>query len=472
MPKREEIIISKEEISRQKQFCQYIKQILEQKPKKFYAYVETYGCAQNVNDGEKIKGMLSDMGYNITDDKETADVIIYNTCAVRENAELKVFGNIGALKHLKKKNPDLLIGVCGCMIQQEHIVKKIKSSFRYVDLVFGTHTLYRLPEIIHTAIRDNTRIIDVIDSDGQIAENITMHRDDSVCAGVSVMYGCNNFCTYCIVPYVRGRERSRDVDDIINEITSLVKNGVKEVTLLGQNVNSYGKDIEDGMDFADLLNRVSEISGLERIRFMTSHPKDLSDKLIDVIATNPKVCKQLHLPIQCGSDKVLKAMNRKYTTKDYLEKINKVKSKIPGITLTTDIIVGFPGETNEDFEGTVDILKKVEYDVIFSFIYSKRVGTPAAKMEDVLTKEEKKANFDRMLEVQNDISAKINKEYEGRIVKVLVEGISKNNPDYLTGRTDGGKLVHFKGDISLKGEIINIKITTAHTWSLYGEVCK
>ncbi len=472
MSKREEVIISQEEIIRQKEICKTISDILKSKGKPFYAYVETYGCAQNVNDGEKIMGMLSDMGYEICDDKDKADIIIYNTCAVRENAELRVFGNIGAIKSLKRKNPDLILGVCGCMVQQEHITKKIKSSFRHVDIVFGTHTLYRLPEILYNAIKDNTRIIDVIESDGQIAEQIPIHRDDSVCAGVSVMYGCNNFCTYCIVPYVRGRERSREVSQITDEVKSLAKKGVKEVTLLGQNVNSYGKDIEGGMDFADLLKEVAKVDGIERIRFMTSHPKDLSDKLIDTIATTPKVCKQLHLPIQCGNDRVLKAMNRKYTTADYLEKINKVKAKVPGITLTTDIIVGFPGETNEDFEGTLDILKRVEYDVIFSFIYSKRVGTPAAKMEDVLTKEEKKLNFDRMLEVQNEISAKINKEYEGRTEKVLVEGVSKNNPDFLTGRTDGGKLVHFVGDISLKGKIINIKITTAHTWSLYGEVCK
>ncbi|MBE7047148.1 MAG: tRNA (N6-isopentenyl adenosine(37)-C2)-methylthiotransferase MiaB [Ruminococcaceae bacterium] len=472
MSKREEIIVSKEEISRQKQFCQNIKLILENKKRPYYAFVETYGCAQNVNDGEKLQGMLLDMGYLLTEDKENADVIIYNTCAVRENAELKVFGNIGALKNLKRKNPDLIIGVCGCMIQQEHIVKKMKRSFPFVNLIFGTHALYRFPEILHNAFLGEKRVIDTEESDGRIAEEVPVYRDGSVCAGVSVMYGCNNFCTYCIVPYVRGRERSREVSNIIEEVKALSKSGVKEVTLLGQNVNSYGKDIEGGLDFADLLKEVAKVEGIERIRFMTSHPKDLSDKLIDTIATTPKVCKQLHLPIQCGSDNVLKSMNRKYTREEYLAKIKKVKEKIPGITLTTDIIVGFPTETNEDFEYTIDVLKEVRYDVIFSFIYSKRVGTPAAVMDDVITTEEKKRNFDRMLDVQNTISAEINKEYEGKVYPVLVEGVSKNNPKYLTGRTDGGKLVHFKGDESLKGQIINIKITTAHTWSLYGDMCE
>ncbi len=472
MSKREEIIVSDEEISRQKQFCNNIKLILENKHRTFYAFVETYGCAQNVNDGEKLQGMLLDMGYLLTEDKEKADVIIYNTCAVRENAELKVFGNIGALKNLKRKNPDLIIGVCGCMIQQEHIVKKMRRSFPFVNLIFGTHALYRFPEILHNAFLGEKRVIDAENSDGRIAEEIPVYRDGSVCAGVSVMYGCNNFCTYCIVPYVRGRERSRDVSHIIEEVRLLADKGVKEVTLLGQNVNSYGKDIEGGLDFADLLKEVSKVDGIQRIRFMTSHPKDLSDKLIDTIATTPKVCKQLHLPIQCGSDSVLKTMNRKYTRDEYLEKIRKVKERIPGITLTTDIIVGFPTETNEDFEYTIDVLSKVRYDVIFSFIYSKRVGTPAAVMDDVISAEDKKRNFDRMLEVQNTISAEINKEYEGNTYPVLVEGLSKNNPEYLTGRTDGGKLVHFKGDESLKGQIVNIKITTAHTWSLYGDLCE
>ena len=472
MAKREEIIVSKEEISRQKEFCRNIKSIITNKDRTYYAFVETYGCAQNVNDGEKLQGMLSDMGYVITDDKSRADVIIYNTCAVRENAELKVFGNIGALKNIKKKNPDLIIGVCGCMTQQEHIVKKIRRSFPFVNLIFGTHALYRFPEILFRALNDEKRVIDAKNSDGCIAEEIPIHRDGSVCAGVSVMYGCNNFCTYCIVPYVRGRERSRDVSNILREVEELAKSGVKEVTLLGQNVNSYGKDIEGGLDFADLLKEVAKVDGIERIRFMTSHPKDLSDKLIDTIAQTPKVCKQLHLPIQCGSDRVLKAMNRKYTRDEYLEKIRKVKAKIPHITLTSDIIVGFPTETTEDFEYTMKVLEEVRYDVIFSFIYSKRVGTPAAVMDDVITAEEKKANFDRMLELQNTISAEINKEYEGNVYPVLVEGVSKNNPEYLTGRTDGGKLVHFKGDESLKGNIVNIKITTAHTWSLYGDLCE
>lgn len=468
MSKREDVIIKSEEIENQKRIMLLVSNINSDGEK--YAFVETYGCAQNVNDSEHLLGMLEKMGYKKTDDKKRADVIIYNTCAVRENAELKVFGNIGALKALKRDKPNLIIGVCGCMMQQEHIVEQIKKRYKHVDIVFGTHSLYRFPEILYNAITKNERVIDFKNEDGKIAEDLPIHRDGAVSEGVSVMYGCNNFCTYCIVPYVRGRERSRKKEDIIKEAKDLAKRGVKEIMLLGQNVNSYGKDIDAYIDFPDLLNEVSKVEGIERIRFMTSHPKDLSDKLIDTIAQNKKVCKQLHLPIQCGSNKILKIMNRKYTKEEYLEKIRKVKEKIPNITLTTDIIVGFPGEDNADFEQTMEVLKTVRYDSVFSFIYSKRRGTPAEKMEDVITAEEKKANFDRMIELQNIISAEKNAEYYGKNFEILVEGVSKTNPDFLTGRTDGGKIVNFAGEKDLIGKFAEVKITKAHTWSLTGEL--
>ncbi len=468
MALRQDVIIKKEEIEKQKGIIELVKNINSNKEK--YAFVETYGCAQNVNDSERLLGMLCQMGYKKTLDKEKADVILYNTCAVREGAELKVFGNIGALKALKRAKPETIIGVCGCMMQQEYIAEKIKKKYKHVDIVFGTHSLYRFPEILYSVISENKRIIEFKNCDGFIAEDLPIERNSNISAGLSVMYGCNNFCTYCIVPYVRGRERSRNVEEIIKEAEEIAKSGAKEITLLGQNVNSYGKDLDENIDFCDLLNEVSKVDGIERIRFMTSHPKDLSDKLIDTIANNNKICKQLHLPIQCGSNKILKKMNRKYTKEEYLEKIMKVKEKVPDITLTTDIIVGFPGEDNDDFAHTLDVLKKVRYDSVFSFIYSKRPGTPASTMEDVLTSEEKKKNFDKMLEIQNVISAEINAQYDGKTYEILVEGLSKTNKEFLTGRTDGGKIVNFKGDESLIGKIVKVKIIKAHTWSLSGEL--
>ncbi|MBR2917016.1 MAG: tRNA (N6-isopentenyl adenosine(37)-C2)-methylthiotransferase MiaB [Clostridia bacterium] len=435
------------------------------------AFVETYGCAQNFNDSEKICGMLSDMGYGFTEDKESADIIIYNTCAVRENAEKRVYGNIGAIKNIKRKKENILLGVCGCMVQQSAIAENVKKRYPYVDMIFGTHALYRFPEILYNAMNEK-RVFEVENSDGAICEDIPCRRDNPPLAKIPIMYGCNNFCTYCIVPYVRGRERSRKMENILAEVRGVAKEGYKEVMLLGQNVNSYGNDFSDGTSFASLLKEVCKIDGIERIRFMTSHPKDISDELIEVMASEEKICKQLHLPIQCGSSRVLKLMNRKYTKEQYLETIKKVKEKMPDIVLTTDIIVGFPGETNEDFAETIDVLKKVRYDTIFSFIYSKRIGTPAATMEDCLTDEEKHKNFDRLLEVQNQISKEKNDEYLGKIEKVLVEGESKTNPEFLSGRTDGGKIVNFKGDASLVGEIIDVKITKTQTWSLSGEMEK
>ncbi len=437
-----------------------------------YAHTETYGCQQNVNDTERIRGMLKRAGFEFTDDAEKADLVIYNTCAVRENAEQRVFGRLGILKHIKEQRPGMIVAVCGCMVQQEHITEKIKKVHDHVDLIFGTHALWRMPELLYRAIHEKGVVVDITDSDGAIAEDVPILRDKDEKAWVSVMYGCNNFCTYCIVPYVRGRERSREPEDIMAEIRCLVKSGTTEISLLGQNVNSYGKDLGLDIDFADLLRMVNDIEGVRRIRFMTSHPKDLSDKLIYTIRDCDKVCKQLHLPLQSGSNKILKQMNRHYTREQYLEKIEKIKREIPGITLTTDIIVGFPTETTEDFYETLDILKTVRYDSIFSFIYSRRVGTPAAKLDFVLKDEEIHRNFDEMLEVQNQICKEKNLEYEGRVETVLVDGVSKTDKNLMTGRTDGGKIVNFRGTPDMQGKYIDILITHAKQWSLEGEIAK
>lgn len=461
--------ISKAEIMHQKDIINKISEINKRKDKKPLAFVETYGCAQNFNDSEKISGMLFDMGFDFCEDKEIADIIIYNTCAVRENAEMRVYGNIGAIKNIKRRRENVLLAVCGCMMQQETVAQNVKKRYPYVDMIFGTHALYRFPEILLKAMEEN-RVFDIENSDGAICEDISCHRDAPPLAKIPIMYGCNNFCTYCIVPYVRGRERSRKADHILKEVQEVADMGYTEVMLLGQNVNSYGNDFSDGTSFAGLLKEVCKVSGIERIRFMTSHPKDISDELIEVMASEKKICKQLHLPIQCGSSRILDKMNRKYTKEQYLEIVKKVREKMPDIVLTTDIIVGFPGETNEDFEETIDVLKKVRYDTIFSFIYSKRGGTPASTMADCLTDEEKHKNFDRLLEVQNEISKEKNDEYLGKIEKVLVEGESKTNPMYLCGRTDGGKIVNFKGDKTMVGEIIDVKITKTQTWSLSGEI--
>lgn len=434
------------------------------------AHTETYGCQQNENDTERINGMLRDAGFGFTDDSKKADVVIYNTCAVRENAEQKVFGRLGILKHIKERRPRMIIGICGCMVQQEHITEKIKAVHEHVDLIFGTHALYRMPKLLYDAMHKKQTVVDIASSDGEIAEDMPIMRENAEKAWVSIMYGCNNFCSYCIVPYVRGRERSRTPEAIISEVKELVKNGCSEISLLGQNVNSYGKDLDTEIDFADLLRMVNDIDGVQRIRFMSSHPKDLSDKLIKTMKECGHVCKQLHLPFQAGSDRILEQMNRKYTKAQYLEKIERVKREIPNISLSTDIIVGFPTETNEDFEETLDVLRKVEFDNIFSFIYSRREGTPAAKLDFVLSDEEIHKNFNRLLEVQNEISKRKNEAYVGRIETILVDGVSKNDENMLSGRCDSSKIVNFKGDKSLIGKYINVRITEGHTWSLNGEL--
>lgn len=467
--------IDEKEIKKQREYIYKIKELNRRFAAKHgrmpLANTETYGCQQNENDTERIRGILKEADFDFCENADRADVVIYNTCAVRENAEQKVFGRLGILKHIKESKPDMIIGICGCMVQQEHITEKIKKVHPQVDLVFGTHALYSFPELLYKAMtKRKGNIIDIHNSDGVIAEDMPILRDYTQKAWVSVMYGCNNFCSYCIVPYVRGRERSRTKEAILKEVKELVKNGCSEISLLGQNVNSYGKDLDEDIDFAGLLRLVNNIPGVERIRFMTSHPKDLSDSLIDAIAECDKVCKQLHLPVQAGNNRVLKEMNRKYTKEQYLEKIQKVKERIPNISLSTDIIVGFPTETIEDFEDTIDVIRKVEYDNIFSFIYSPREGTPAAKMKFVLSDDEIHENFNRLLEVQNEISKKKNDEYVGRIERVLVDGTSKNNEEMLSGRCDSSKIVNFKGNKSLIGKYVNVKITEAHTWSLNGEL--
>ena len=457
--------VSESEILRQKNIISQIKD--RNDGKKLTACVVTLGCVQNENDSERIRGMLSEMGYEMCQNSKTADVVVFNTCAVRENAELKVFGFLGALKHIKEQRPDMLIGICGCMIQQSHIVERIKSKYKHVDMIFGTHSLHRFPQIMYSAMQQ--RVVDVEDTDGYVAEDISHLRGGSVVASVSVMYGCNNFCSYCIVPYVRGRERSRSHQDILAEVEGLAAQGYKEITLVGQNVNSYGKDCGE-IDFADLLHKVSLVDGIERIRFVSVHPKDITDKLIAEMASNPKVCRQLHVPLQSGSTKVLRDMNRKYSKEQYLELIDKIKTAMPGIAISTDIIVGFPTETNEDFGDTLDVVKKVGYDMVYNFIYSRRKGTPAAEMEFVLSDEEIKSNFDRLVETQADILHERNMKLQDATVEVLVEGKSRTDDTMLTGRTTENKVVNFSGSDESIGKIVNVKITHAATWSLTGKI--
>jgi len=431
------------------------------------AFIETFGCAQNESDSEKLRGMLQDLGYTFCDDAKSADLVIYNTCAVRENAELKVLGTVGALKPLKKLRPNMLIGICGCMMQQQHVADEIKRKYTHVDFVFGTHALYRFPEILKAA--QNERVFDIGNDDEEVVEGTPVFRAPPPLAKVPIMYGCNNFCTYCVVPYVRGRERSRKPEDILTEIRQLAADGYKEVTLLGQNVNSYDDGTSEPNSFAGLLTDICKIDGIFRVRFVTSHPKDISDELIETMAREDKICKQLHLPIQAGSDKVLADMNRGYTSEKYLSILVKLRAKMPNIAITSDIIVGFPTEGNIEFEDTMRVLRAAEFDSIFSFIFSPRTGTPAADMESVLTDKEKHANFDRMLELQHEISKRKADEYVGTIQSVLIEGKSKTNADVLTGRTDTGKIVIVEAGEDVIGELVDVKITRSTTFTLYGE---
>lgn len=468
--KREKVIVTKEELNIQKEYAKKVKEYYASLGKSPKALIETFGCQQNENDSERIKGMLDTMGFSFTDDETEADFILYNTCAVREGAEMRVLGNIGALKKIKEKRPELIVGICGCMMQQESMSKRIKSKFKHVTVVFGTHSLYNFPEIMYRAVCENERVIHRVESEGRLAEDIPVYRKNTASAWVSIMYGCNNFCSYCIVPYVRGRERSREPEDVIKEIESLAKVGVKEITLLGQNVNSYGKDLERDIDFADLLLLADKVEGIKRIRFVTSHPKDMTEKLIATLPKVTKLCNQIHLPFQAGSNRILKEMNRGYTKEKYLELAQKIRAVMPDASFTTDIIVGFPGETEKDFYETIDVIKKVRFDSVFSFIYSKRNGTPAAKMENQVPEEIKHKHFDILLDVQNAISREINETYYEKTEEIMVEGLSKNNDQMMCGRTSSGKIVNFPKDDTLKnGDFINVKITKVSTWSLMGE---
>lgn len=431
--------------------------------------VRVFGCQMNELESEQLAGMLEEMGYMKAAPGEQADVIVFDTCCVRENAEEKIYGHLGLLKPAEGTKKSI-IAITGCMMQQSHVVEKIKKSYHHVGIVFGTHNLYTFPELLYKYLAKGKRVFDVWDSEGQIVEGTPITRAEKVKAWVSIMLGCNNFCSYCIVPYVRGRERSRKKEDIVDEVKRLAEAGYKEITLLGQNVNSYGNDLGKKDAFADLLYALNDIDGIERIRFTTSHPKDLSDSLITAMKELPKVCEHLHLPFQSGSTKILKEMNRKYTKEQYLELVDRVRAAIPGIAFTTDIIVGFPGETEEDFVDTLDVVKKVRFDQAFMFLYSKRKGTRAAEFENQVPEDVKKERFQRLVDLQNSIVAEINKTYEGKTVEVLVEGISRNNEQMYTGRTRNYKLVNFPSDKDLTGRLVQIKIVKAWPFWLEGMV--
>ena len=434
------------------------------------AMVDTYGCQQNEADSEKLRGYLAMMGYGFTQDEFQADVIVVNTCAVREHAEMRVLGNVGALNHSKKARPGQIIAVCGCMVQQEHMAQKLKQSYPVVDLVFGPHELWRFPELLLQVMTKHKRVFATEKNDGVVAEGIPNKRDSGVKAWLSIMYGCNNFCSYCVVPYVRGRERSRRPEDVVAEAKELVAAGYKEITLLGQNVNSYGRDLGLDVDFSDLIRMINDIPGDFLIRFMTSHPKDATEKLFKTMAECEKCAHQLHLPVQAGNDRILKVMNRGYTSEKYLAQVALARSYMPDLVLTTDIIVGFPNESEEEFEDTIRLVEQVRYDAMFTFIYSKRVGTPAAAMPDPYTREDKQRHFDRLTEVANRISGEKHREYEGKTLRVLVDGETGRDEYNLSSRTNGGRLVHLKGDKALIGRFVDVKITASNTWALYGEV--
>ena len=467
---RTQIVIPAVELQRQREFTRQLAARFGGLGRAPAALVDTYGCQQNVHDSQRIMGMLRDMGFDFTGDPYEADIIVINTCAIRENAEKKVFGVVGQLVHVKEQNPEAVICLCGCMAQREAVAQKIRSSYRHVDLVFGPQALWKFPELLWGVYAEKKRVFSIADEHGTIAEGLPVVRESGVKAWVSVMYGCNNFCSYCIVPYVRGRERSREASDILAEVRALAEAGYKEITLLGQNVNSYGKDLDAPMDFADLLREIDKIPGDYLVRFMTSHPKDAGEKLFRAMAECPHVAKQLHLPVQSGSSRVLRAMNRGYTREQYLEKVRLAREAMPDVVLTSDIIIGFPGETEAEAMETVSLVEEVRYDALFTFIFSPRPGTPAAKLPDPVSREEKQVWFDRLLESQNRISGELHRAYVGRTERVLVDGESGDPAWPLSSRTHGGRLVHLKGDRSLVGRYIDAHITGSNTWALFGEV--
>ena len=449
---------------------EYVKHTAEEIGRPLTFCVTTFGCQMNARDSEKLVGILEQIGYVEEPEEEKADFVIFNTCTVRENANMRVYGRLGQLKHNKKANPHMMIGLCGCMMQESEVVEKLKKQYRYVDIIFGTHNIYKFAELIVTRFESEHMVIDIWKDTDKIVEDLPSERKFSFKSGVNIMFGCNNFCSYCIVPYVRGRERSRNPKDIIREIEGLVADGVVEVMLLGQNVNSYGKNLKEPMTFAKLLQEIEKIEGLERIRFMTSHPKDLSDELIEVMRTSKKICKHLHLPVQSGSTEILKQMNRRYTKEQYLELVRKIKTAVPDISLTTDIIVGFPGETEEDFLETIDVVKQVRYDSAFTFIYSKRTGTPAATMENQVPDDVVKDRFDRLLKEVQAISAEVCRIHEGTTQSALVESLNDHDNSLVTGRLSNNLLVHFKGDSSLIGKIVDVHLKECKGFYYFGEM--
>ena len=460
--------IPPEDIARQLDLCDRIRDLLDQRPGGKLAYVDTYGCQQNEADSERLRGYLARMGYAFSDSPEGADLVLVNTCAVREHAEHRVFGNVGALSHTKRRHPEQVICVCGCMARQDHVAARFRGSFPYVDLVFGPQVLWQFPELLFQKLTTGKRVFETADVPGAVAEGIPVVRQNDIKAWVSVMYGCNNFCTYCIVPYVRGRERSRRPEDILREIRELAEAGYKDITLLGQNVNSYGQDLGLDIDFAWLLERAADLPGDFLLRFMTSHPKDASDRLFDVMARCEKVAPCLHLPFQSGSSRVLKAMNRKYSRESYLDRVAALRERVPDAVLTSDVIVGFPGETQSDFEETMSLIEQVRYDALFTFQFSPRKGTPAEKYDDPMPPEQKRANFQRLLARQNEISGEKHRAYIGKTVRCLVDGVGTDGR--LTARTPGNRLIHLEGDAALVGTWQQARITGSSTWALFGSV--
>ena len=467
---RKNVVLSDGDMARQREFTEKIKDLHIQRGKAVHALVDTFGCQQNVADSQHIMGMLEAMGCDFVTEPAEADIIVLNTCAIRDHAEKRVYGNLGALTHTKKANPEQIICLCGCMAQRPEVAEKVRQSYRHVDLVFGPQALWKFPELLYQVYTRRGRVFSVENEHGSIAEGMPVVREGRTRAWVSIMYGCNNFCSYCIVPYVRGRERSRDPEQIIAEVRQLAAEGYKEITLLGQNVNSYGKDLGTGYDFADLLTALDEIPGDYLIRFMSSQPKDASFKLFDTMARCSHVAKQLHLPVQSGCDRVLRAMNRPYDKARYLELITYARKVMPELVLTSDVIIGFPGETEAEAMETVALVEQVRFDALFTFIFSPRPGTPAAKLDDPVPRAEKQVWFDRLCDAQNKISEEIHAQYVGRTLRCLIDGQSDDSRWPLTARTAGGRLVHLVGDASAIGNYHDVKITDSNTWALFGEM--
>ncbi len=465
--------VPQEELDKQKEYMSLVRTVISSRypneaPK---AFVHTYGCQGNVADSEKILGMLKEMGYEFCDSAENADLVLYNTCAIREHAEDRVFGNVGALKPIKKQRPDMIIALCGCMMQQQSVADRIKNSFSFVDLVFGTHVTYKLPEFMYRILCTGKRVFDITDSDGNIVEGLPLMREGTLRAWIPIMYGCNNFCSYCIVPYVRGRERSRNFDDVMKEVREVIAAGYKEITLLGQNVNSYNKDLDESQRFPALLKAISEIEGDFIVRFMTSHPRDCTKELLDVMASSDKIAKHLHLPFQSGNDRVLKEMNRHYDREKYLSLIDYAYKVMPELSITSDVIVGFPGETYEEFCDTLSLIEKVKYTSLFTFIFSARPGTKAYSMPDPVSRDEKGKWFKELTDLQERIAGERTANMKGKTYRVLVEGTAKGE-GMLSGRTGGNIIIEFPGDEGLIGEFIDVTVTNPRTWIVYGEISK